>query len=128
MITGIIICHGQLAAELKNAVECILGPVESLLTFSNDKLSPRTLYDQIVQAMENQTDSPMIIMVDLRGGSCWSVAKLLTKEFPQMRILTGVNLPMLTAFLTKRRQNDLQTLAEIMENDAHRGILLENGL
>lgn len=125
MIAGIIICHGQLAFELKNAAEKILGPSVHLLPFSNDGINPKSLFEAVREGMAQTKTTEFIVFVDMRGGSCWSVAKMLSRDTAKLKILSGVNLPMVTAFLTKRKQMPLEALAKTLETDAHRGVVLE---
>lgn len=125
MVTGILICHGQLAFELIRTVEKILGPADSLLPFSNEGLSPKTLYDKVMDTLAAKNVEQAVIMVDLRGGSCWMAAKMINKERPTSRVLSGVNVPMLVSFLTKHKQLSFNELVETIEADTHRGVVNE---
>jgi mannose/fructose-specific phosphotransferase system component IIA len=40
-------------------------------------------------------------------------------------VLSGVNLPMVLSFLTKKDNLGIRELTDIMEKDGHRGIFLE---
>ena len=123
MTAGIIICHDQLAFALLAAAQKICGPAENVLAFSNDQFDTKSLYQHISEKMAGITDKNMMIMVDLRGGSCWTAAKMLARDFPDTKILSGVNVPMLISFLSKRLQLDFAELPEILATDAHRGIV-----
>ncbi len=123
MPKGIIICHGKLAFELVQAAERILGNVDQVLTFSNDQLSPQSLYNEVVNTLN--PDEEIIIMVDLRGGNCWRIGKMIEQEFPHSRVISGVNLPMVISFATKRSQLPFEELISTIERDGHRGIVLE---
>lgn len=125
MVTGIIICHRLLAFELVNAVQKILGHTEYVYAFSNDNLAPQMIYENIIDVIKKNNANKIIAMVDLRGGSCWTVAKMITREFPQMKVISGVNVPMLISFLTKRDKLSFDELPEVLNTDAHRGILLD---
>lgn len=125
MVTGILICHGQLAFELIRTVEKILGPADSLLPFSNEGLSPKTLYEKVMDALVANDVKQAVIMVDLRGGSCWMTAKMINKERSTFRVLSGVNVPMLVSFLTKHKQLSFKEIVETMAADAHRGVVNE---
>jgi mannose/fructose-specific phosphotransferase system component IIA len=125
MVTGIIICHRLLAFELVNAVQKILGHTEYVYAFSNDNLAPQMIYENIIDVIKKNNANKIIAMVDLRGGSCWTVAKMITREFPQMKVISGVNVPMLISFLTKRDKLSFEELPEVLNTDAHRGILLD---
>lgn len=125
MTGGIIICHGQLAFELINTVKKLLGEAKQLYPFSSDFLAPETLYDQVCETIKQNGIENIFIMVDLRGGNCWKVAKLLSNEFPGLKLLSGVNIPMLISFLSKRERLSPNQLAEVMVKDGNRGIILE---
>jgi len=125
MIVGIVICHSLLAFELVNAVQKILGHADYVYAFSNDNLAPPIIYQNIVDVVKKSNADKIIAMVDLRGGSCWTVAKMITREFPQMKVISGVNVPMLISFLTKRDKVPFEELPQILKTDGHRGILLD---
>lgn len=125
MIVGIVICHSLLAFELVNAVQKILGHADYVYPFSNDNLAPPIIYQNIVDVIKKSSADKIIAMVDLRGGSCWTVAKMITREFPQMKVISGVNVPMLISFLTKRDKLPFEELPQALNLDGHRGILLD---
>ncbi len=123
---GIIICHRSLAKELLETTYGILGQKEGLFAFSNEKKTTEDLMENIGDRI-NEEGSPeqIVFMVDIRGGNCWTVARMLCRSHPGYYVLSGVNLPMIFSFLTKREQTPIQELVAIMEKDAHRGILVE---
>ena len=125
MVYGIVICHSLLAFELVNAVQKILGHSEFVYAVSNDNLTPKIIYRNIVEIIKKSGAKKIIAMVDLRGGSCWTVAKMLTREYPDTKVISGVNVPMLISFLTKREHFPFEELPEILETDAHRGVAVD---
>lgn len=125
MVIGVVICHGLLAFELVNAVQKILGHSDNLYPFSNDNLAPPVIYQNIVEIIKKKNTSQIILMVDLRGGSCWTVAKMLTREYPQSKVISGVNISMLVSFLTKNSHLPFEELPKVLEDDAHRGITMD---
>lgn len=125
MVTGIVICHGQLAFELLNVAGKILGPAEAMYAFSNENLSPEVLYAQVQRVLRDHQIDQGVAMVDLHGGSCWTVARMLTREFPRLRVISGVNVSMVISFLSKRGKIPFEELLPILERDARRGIVVE---
>lgn len=125
-IIGLVICHKNLAEELIHTAEAIIGHRDNLFSFTNDRYDTKALVEN-VEAFLKQQDNPDhgVIMVDLRGGNCWTVGKLISRKYPQFHLLTGVNLPMIFSFLTKKDSFSLRELVDVMESDAHRGIVLE---
>lgn len=125
MISGIIICHNQLAFEYVYAVNKIFGQSERLYPFSNTNLAPKALFEKINGFIRENHLREAVLMVDLRGGSCWTTAKLIMREYPHFKTLSGVNIPMLLSFMTKREQYPVPELIKVIENDGHRGILID---
>lgn len=123
MIPGIIVSHGKLAAELKTAIELIVGPSRKLHAISNEGLEPDSLAESIRKHFPE--DQPVFIFTDLRGGSCWRAAMIAAKAHENIRVFAGVNMPMLVSFITKRSQFSAAELLEVVLEDANRGIILE---
>lgn len=125
MRLGVVICHGKLAFELLHTVERLMGRFESLLAFSNDGVAPQTLFEQVVEAIRSRKATELLILVDLRGGNCWRIGKMLEREFQKVHVVSGVNVPMVISFITKQEQLAFEELSRAVEQDGHRGILLE---
>jgi len=123
MIPGIIVSHGKLAEELKAALELIIGPSRKLHSISNEGLEPDSLAESISRHFPEK--QPVFIFTDIRGGSCWRAAMIAAKAHEQIRVFSGVNLPMLVSFITKRSQLPAAELLEVILEDTQRGIVLE---
>ena len=123
---GIVICHKTLAKELVQTAHSILGYSDDLIPFSNDKLTTEDGVRRINALLEggNETGG-VFFMTDIRGGNCWTIAQMVTRGRENYYVLSGVNLPMILSFLTKKNVMNTRELAEIMESDAHRGVVLE---
>ena len=122
MTTGIVVGHRQVSDSLIDAARSILGPVEDLCGLSNQGFSTRELADRIRECASS-ADGPVLVLVDVYGGSCWRAAKL--AQLPQGRIVSGVNLPMLLSFANKRNTLAPEELAAVLADDGKRGIILE---
>jgi mannose/fructose-specific phosphotransferase system component IIA len=125
-MTGIVICHKSLAFDLIETANAILGHKEELYAFSNEKITTEeavTKINSLIQDVGNPEN--VIFMVDLQGGNCWTIAKILSRSRPGYFVLSGVNLPMIFSFLTKKNQLSVLDLVHTIEKDAHRGISLE---
>jgi len=122
---GILLCHANLAGELLKTTEKILGYTESLYSFSNDRITPELLFEEVGRFVREKAADEVVVLVDLRGGNCWKVGCRLWQEFSQIRVLSGVNLPMIVSFITKFRTQPFEKFVEIIEQDAHRGIVLD---
>ncbi|GAB4331759.1 MAG: hypothetical protein Kow0037_08600 [Calditrichia bacterium] len=126
-MTGFIICHKKMASELIETAAAVIGHKKGLFAFSNENISSEELLKQLQQTIQEHqipTDQ-LIIMVDLRGGNCWAVAKKFSHGNGKIPVLSGVNLPMIFSFLTKSYNTTAEELAKVLETDAHRGVFLE---
>jgi mannose/fructose-specific phosphotransferase system component IIA len=122
---GLIICHKSLAFELVETAKAIIGYHDGLYPFSNHNLTTEELVTRLNDLKVSQGNPQnAVIMVDLHGGNCWRIAKLFAHENPGYYVLSGVNLPMLLSFLTKKNKIPPEKLCEVIETDAHRGVVL----
>jgi PTS system mannose-specific IIA component len=123
---GIVICHKTLAMELVNTAHSILGYTDDLISFTNEKLTTEEAVKQVFEHLKKVNyPEAVILMTDMRGGNCWTIAQMVARDHENFFVLSGVNLPMILSFLTKKEQMSTRKLAETMDEDAHRGIVLE---
>jgi PTS system mannose-specific IIA component len=97
---GILLAHGAMAEGILDAVRNITGAeADVLVPLSNKGLSPQML----AQEVRNRVgEGPTILFTDLQSGSCGFAARLLAREFPDLVVLSGVNLPVLLEFVMQR--------------------------
>jgi PTS system mannose-specific IIA component len=119
-ISGIVVTHSGIGQELLKAAESIVGPQENLTALSSKDVGFDSLCRQIHDAIPPDRDA--IIMVDYFGGSAHIAARALRKLKRQTTVVSGVNLPMLLSFVTKREQFSYPELVEVIRTDAIRGI------
>uniref|UniRef100_A0A7C4TDQ4 PTS sugar transporter subunit IIA n=1 Tax=candidate division WOR-3 bacterium TaxID=2052148 RepID=A0A7C4TDQ4_UNCW3 len=113
MINGIIVGHGNFAYSILETAQGILGKQEGIETISNVGLSCEQLNQKIKEAL-NRTKSPHIVFVDLPGGSCGISCLNLLREDKNIRVVCGVNLPMLLEFFLLREKYDVDELVQIL--------------
>ncbi len=118
----IIVAHSNLAKALLNSVEKILGKQEDTFVYSNEHDSMAVLVEKIEKQIGDVRAESVICFTDLRGGSCWTLAGLLKRRYPQMTVISGVNLPMLTTYFNNRTRLEVPELIEKTLADGCRGI------
>ncbi|MBC8205214.1 hypothetical protein ISS30_10905 [bacterium] len=116
MISAVIVTHGNLGQALIDSAFSILGEQEGISAISNFGLSNIDLISALENRVE-QYESP-IILVDTHS-STLIAAKSLKRPLP---VISGVNLPMLLSFFTKRHRWKIEELVEILVNDGRKGI------
>ena len=119
MIRAILVTHGTLGQSLYDAAISVLGPQVGANVLSNSGLSLEQIQSKVRSML---TDEPTLIMVDLCGGSPFMACCSLGDLPGETAIVSGVNLPMLLSYFTKRDKMSLSELAQTVERDAVRGI------
>ena len=94
---GIVVAHGTLAQALVEEAERITGQRGVLLAVSNSG-GDRAEIERRVEAAVG--DGPAVVFVDMPCGSCFFAAMRMERTRPDVRVVTGTNLPMLLDFLS----------------------------
>jgi PTS system mannose-specific IIA component len=116
MIGVVVVTHGQLATELLNAAETIVGDVPRFAAVSigwhEDTEDAR---QDIAQAIERvRQHDGVLLLTDMFGGTPSNLAMTFLGQ--GIEVITGVNLPMLIKLASLPEQANLLTAArEIRE-------------
>lgn len=117
MIGLVIISHGRLAEEFRNAVNHVMGQQENIETIDiapDDDTDARR--DDLVSAVERvDQGAGVIILTDLFGGTPSNLAiSLLNRS--NVEVIAGVNLPMLIKLCSLRKSSPVgQAVIEAQE-------------
>jgi PTS system mannose-specific IIA component len=97
MIGVVVVTHGQLATELVNAAETIVGDLPHFTAVSigwhDDTQDAREEIAQEIARVRNDNEG-VLILTDMFGGTPANLAMTFLAE-DQVEVITGVNLPML---------------------------------
>jgi len=96
---GVVVAHGALAAALVLEAERISGEVGALTAVSNNGCGREEIEQRVAEAAK---DGPAVIFVDMPCGSCFFAAMRQARDRSDVRVVTGVNLPMLLDFVHHR--------------------------
>lgn len=121
LIPAIVVTHGRLGAELIRTAESILGPQEGIGFVSNEGNSLDSLGDAVRDRLRDQ-DGPLVLFVDLLGGSCSHVCREIRGHYPKSAVFSGVNLPMLLEFFYNRDRVPFEELRERLLEKGKNGI------
>lgn len=122
MIYALIVTHGLLGTELLRCVETLLGPQEGVMVISNRGQDLEGLCREVASHIPEGQDA--ILFVDFLGGSPFVACRRASDGSGRLAIISGVNLPMLTSFFTKRVEKNFDELTQIVREDGLRGIQL----
>jgi PTS system mannose-specific IIA component len=124
-MTGLVlVTHAGLAGALKSAAEMIVGTID--LCASVDVIPGEhadEIMARVVSAVEAVSADGAIIMTDLFGGTPSNMAMSFLKE-GRIEVLTGVNLPMLIEFCSRRERLQVADLASELQRSGREGIIV----
>jgi mannose/fructose-specific phosphotransferase system component IIA len=109
---GIIITHGSLADKLLETANLVLGKVENLVPVNSGDLSDTAVVDRIKEIIAGSGSSRVVMFVDYCGGSCFNNCFRAVKGLENVVIISGVNLPVLLDFATKREIMDFDEMVD----------------
>jgi PTS system mannose-specific IIA component len=111
----VVVTHGQLATELLNAAEMIVGDLPRFTAVSigwhDDVDAARDIIDRAVAKVDRGTG--VLVLTDMFGGTPSNLG-LTFLEAGRVEVITGVNLPMLIKLAKTPGKRDLQELAREM--------------
>jgi len=111
----VVVTHGQLATELLNAAEMIVGDLPGFIAVSigwhDDVDVARESIERAVARVD--TGGGVLILTDMFGGTPSNLG-LTFLEAGRVEVITGVNLAMLIKLARAPEGRDLRTLAREM--------------
>lgn len=124
MIKIILASHGDFCLGLKQTAEMIAGKIDDLEIESfrpgQDPEDYKTQFEKVI--IENGKTTPILVLVDLKGGTPYNTAMYLSQSY-NLRVITGVNLPMLLSLVTTRNDNStIQQLVDLALKQQNWGI------
>ena len=125
MVGIVIVTHGNFAEELLAATEMIIGPLKQMEAVAiHAKEGLNDLEKKLKKAIE-KTNSPegVLILSDMFGGSPATVSLSFIGRY-KIKVLTGVNLPIILDVATHRESCDLQKLADSALAAGEKSILM----
>ena len=129
MIGVVVVTHGQLAVELLNAAEMIVGDLPQFTAVSigwhEDVNDAR---EDIAQAIERVKGAGgVLLLTDMFGGTPSNLGMTFL-EGEQLEVITGVNLPMLIKLANLRNASNLLKVAQEMREHGRNAIWVASDL
>jgi PTS system mannose-specific IIA component len=123
VIGVVVVTHGQLANELVNAAEMIVGDLPQFTAVSigwHDDVNDAR--EDIAQAIERvKGDEGVLLLTDMFGGTPSNLAMTFL-EVDRLEVITGVNLPMLIKLAGARKGTNLLAVAKDMREHGRNAI------
>jgi PTS system mannose-specific IIA component len=129
VIGVVVVTHGQLANELVNAAEMIVGDLPQFTAVSigwHDDVNDAR--EDISQAIDRvRGEEGVLLLTDMFGGTPSNIGMtFLDKD--RVEVITGVNLPMLIKLASLRRSSDLLAVAKEMRDHGRNAIWVASDL
>jgi PTS system mannose-specific IIA component len=129
MIGVVVVTHGQLATELVNAAETIVGDLPQFAAVSigwHDDVDDAR--EEIRQAIARvQGPEGVLVLTDMFGGTPSNLG-LTFLEPDRVEVITGVNLPMLIKLAGAKKASNLLTVARAMREEGRNAIWIASDL
>jgi PTS system mannose-specific IIA component len=129
VIGVVVVTHGQLATELLNAAEAIVGDLPRFAAVSigwHDDMDDAR--DEIRQAVARlQGEGGVLLLTDMFGGTPTNLG-LSFVEPDRVEVVTGVNLPMLIKLSSLRSSQDLLAVARELRETGRNAIHVASDL
>jgi PTS system mannose-specific IIA component len=129
MIGVVVVTHGQLATELVNAAEMIVGDLPQFAAVSigwHDEVNDAR--EDIAQAIERvRADAGVLLLTDMFGGTPSNLG-LTFLATDRIEVITGVNLPMLIKLASLLPSLDLLAVAREMRDHGRNAIWVASDL
>lgn len=123
MLGLVIVTHGKLSSELLETVKLIMGEqkeVDTITLDANDSLD--NLKEKVKKTVLRYRANGCIVLTDVLGGSPTNVCVDFLPE-DWVRIICGVNLPMVISALQNRQNDDLAVVSKKIREGASKGIV-----
>ena len=125
LVGGVVVTHGNLAAELVSAAETIVGDIRHITAVSigwHDEVD--TAREEIGMAIKRvDTGAGVLVMTDMFGGTPTNLACTFLGEAP-IEVVTGVNLPMIIKLAEQQGGESLSQVARKVRDQGQKNIYL----
>jgi mannose PTS system EIIA component len=131
----VVVTHGQLATELVNSAEMIVGDLPDFTAVSigwhEDVDHAKEEIGRAIARVQgtaggDEEKAGVLVLTDMFGGTPANLA--VTFVSPTVEVITGVNLPMLIKVARTAKQGDLLTLARELRDDGRSAIWVASDL
>ena len=119
----VVVTHGQLATELVNAAEMIVGDLPQFAAVSigwhDDVNDAREDIEEAIARVRGEEG--VLLLTDMFGGTPSNLGMTFIEK-DRLEVITGVNLPMMIKLATLRQSSDLLAVARQMRDEGRNAI------
>jgi len=124
LVGVLVVAHGEMASGLLDAARMIVGDQEALLALSLQEMEDvEGLMAKVEEAISQvDTGEGVLVLVDLPGASPFNASARIAMQREGIKVVTGVNLPMLAELLVMRDGSSLDELVDIAKEAGISGV------
>lgn len=100
----ILLSYGKMAADILNSVQLLTGKsVNNVSAFGlKESDDPDILSQKVNREISKYYDDEVVYIVfDYRGGTPGNIAIGLTQDYPQLQVISGLNLPLVLNYISQ---------------------------
>ncbi|WP_282929210.1 PTS sugar transporter subunit IIA [Anaerococcus sp. Marseille-Q7828] len=113
----LLVSHGNLSKSLIDSAEMLVGETDGLDYLIFDKnMGIDELKDSFIKYLyENEEE--LLIFTDIKGGTPFNVASILTNDMDKVHIFYGMNLPMIVEAALYKDEFSMDELVEQIKSN-----------
>ena len=125
MVKIVLVTHGQLAKEMLETAELIIGKPadDGFATFAVTTASSVEKEAARLKALLETCPDGAIVLTDIFGGSATNISLTASKDLNNCHVITGLNLSMLLTAINSRKKLNAKELAETIASDGKRAVI-----
>ena len=120
----LLMSHGNMAVETLASAEMILGHIDNMKAIGlQPNQGPEDLQAEAEQFInDNPNNEKTMVAVDLLGGTPSNVVVRLMAEYPELEVVSGLNLPMVIGFANQVMMG-MEVSKQSVIDEAQNGII-----
>lgn len=116
MVTIILASHGEFAQGLKQTAAMIIGDSVPIYALSAFRDEDEPVLEQIKKLLATLDTTETYILTDILGGSVNNEMLTMVRKYPDIQLITGMNLPLVISIATHAGKMSESDLARIIQD------------
>ena len=113
----LLVSHGELSKSLIDSTEMLVGETDGLDYLIFDKnMGIDELKDSFIKYLD-ENEEELLIFTDIKGGTSFNVASILTNDMDKVNIFYGMNLPMIVEAALYKDEFSMDELVEQIKSN-----------
>ncbi len=113
----LLVSHGELSKSLIDSTEMLVGETDGLDYLIFDKnMGIDELKDSFIKYLD-ENEEELLIFTDIKGGTPFNVASILTNDMDKVNIFYGMNLPMIVEAALYKDEFSMDELVEQIKSN-----------